>query len=129
MHAYKGMFSGTATEYGEVNAMLDVSHATFGADVVSISNLCLPGQEAFIAGPSIMILLQAERQIFSSARHVNVAAAEKIFNSAIAEAVKDAESATADIIGEGHPTKLELLSNFAELFNTCVDSAKLLAAQ
>lgn len=89
-----------------------------------ISNLNLENKCIFLAGGSLYILLQMEAAIISAARQVKPYEAEKKFNDIINAAVADYKATMEGIIEKGTWFDIDLLSNFNEFLNVCIDIKK-----
>lgn len=89
-----------------------------------ISNLNLENKCIFLAGGSLYVLLQMEAAIISAAREVKAYEAEKKFNDIVNAAVDDYKATMDGIIEKGNWFDIDLLSNFNEFLNVCIDIRK-----
>lgn len=92
--------------------------------VYKIANLNLDNKWIFIAGGSLYTLLQMEAAIITTVHQVNPHEVENKFNNIVAAAVEDYKGTMEGIVENGKWFEIELMTNFNDFFNACIDLKK-----
>lgn len=84
----------------------------------------LNDKSIFLASSSLYLLLLNEPGILATTQLVNPLEAEEKFNEIISRAAENYTETMASIISNGNFFELELLTNFNEFLNACIDIKK-----
>lgn len=90
--------------------------------VFQINNADYEEINIYLAGSSLYLLLQIEAQIKGYVRTITPESYEEKFNGLVNEAVSNYKAFLNN--NDDNPLKFEMLSNFDDLFSTCIDVKK-----